>query len=139
MNYLKSSLTYSLSNDLSKITVTIATNHRRMLAITQISAGSMITINFTNVLNPPSYRQTPNSFSYEVYTSSGYLIERKNSGFQVANNLPGLLSHSTTDVHPFDFTFNAFTDYIVSFVPKNYEMNMYILITVPSQVSFPTS
>jgi hypothetical protein len=43
-------------------------------------------------LNPPSFRQTPSSFIYEVYTSTGYLIERKSGGLKVTDTIPGYLS-----------------------------------------------
>lgn len=94
-------------------------------------------IDLTRVTSPPSLRPASGSISYSVTTNSGAGIEAQATGLAVGNTEPGVMKSALAAAVPSFMEKGAPANYTIKFVPVNFETNMKILYTFPSQISFP--
>ena len=100
--------------------------------MTEIPEGSIINIVITNLTSPPSMRPVNGSIAYQVMTKDGYTIEALSQGLTIKNSNYSLLAPGSVGISPDYYEKNTSANYTVSFVPKNFERNMLITLTVPS-------
>ena len=134
---LVAGLSCSVSSDLTTITVVVETlGTRRRLQ--DINRGTTIQLDIRNVKNPNSFERS-DSFSYMVYTEDGYLIEGQDTDLTVNNTIPGDLIYTDSGAVPDNFRLSEEATYEISFEPVNYEQDMWVKVTLPSDLSLPQS
>ena len=92
----------------------------------------------TNIKTPPSFEPTIDSIIYEVFTTSGNLIEELLEGYPIVNTEPGELSPYKNGLLPDEFQANYETNYTLEVYFVNYKQNLDILLTLPEEINFGT-
>lgn len=102
----------------------------RRLQTLKIAAGDQFKLMLTEITNAHSTQPSSKSVEYSSYTN-GYLIETQTSQLILKNEEPGEFDWYSSSIIPGMFLKESIQNYTLSFVPKNYNQNMYIVLELP--------
>lgn len=107
-------------------------------AATQIPSGAVIQFTISSLINPPTMRPTA-SIEYYALNPSGAILEQQTKGMPVVNTVQGLLSSCKNGIVPSTKTLGQTVPYILTLTPNNYDQNLQVQLTVPPEITIPSS